>query len=61
MAYKITIAKRGRNVGQTIIETLDSTSCSVAHEVAVSTGKIISSTPLNHDDDVPVNETINLQ
>ena len=50
--------KKGIKVGETIIEALDTVSCNVVQEVSMHTGAIKSTTAINHDDDVPVNETI---
>lgn len=60
MAYKITIPKTGKNVGEVTIESLDSTSCSVVQEVTQHYGPIKSMTPINHGDDVPVYDTVHI-
>jgi hypothetical protein len=58
MAYKIIISKKGEKIGETIIESLDTNSCGIVQEVSLHTGPLKSSTSINHDDDIPVNETI---
>jgi hypothetical protein len=60
MAYKITIPKHGTRAGEVTIESLDVTSCDVVQEVSQHYGTIKSITPLSHDDDLPVHDSVNI-
>jgi len=60
MSYKITIPKKGQQVGSVVIETLDSTSCEVVQEVCQQYGSLKSYTPMNHGDETPLYDTVNL-
>jgi hypothetical protein len=60
MAYKITIPKRGQKAGEVTIESLDSTSCNTVQEISQHYGTVRSITPINHGDDVPVHDSINI-
>lgn len=60
MAYKITIPKTGRNIGEVVIESLDSTSCHTVEEVSQYYGPVKSITPINHGDDQPVYDSVNV-
>lgn len=59
MSYKITIPKRGAHAGEATVESLDSTSCSAIHDITQNQ-VIISSTPINHGDDVPVYDSVHI-
>lgn len=59
MAYKITIKKRGADAGQFTVESLDSTSCTAVHDITQNVN-IISSTHIDHGDDTPVYDTVNV-
>jgi len=59
MSYKITIPKHGKHAGEVTVETLDSTSCSVLQEITQQC-RVISSTPINHGDDVPVHDSVHI-
>lgn len=58
MSYKITIPKHGERAGQIEIESLDSTSCGTVHEVSQQSGQILSVTSINHGDDNPVYDSV---
>jgi hypothetical protein len=60
LSYKITIPKKGDNIGGVIIESLDTTSCSVVQEVSQYYGPIKSMTPINHGDDQPVYDSVHV-
>ena len=60
MAYKITIPKKGKNVGEVTIETVDSTSCNTIQEISQHYGEIKSFTQVNHGDDVPVHDSVHI-
>jgi len=59
MAYKITIAKRGKKAGEVTLETLDSTSCNVIQDISLQ-GIVKNNTSINHGDDVPVFDSLHL-
>lgn len=60
MAYRITIPKRGQKAGEVTIESLDSVSCNTVQEISQHYGPVRSVTPINHGDDVPVHDSINI-
>lgn len=60
MAYKIIIPKNGKNVGGVIIESLDTNSCSVVQEISQYYGPIKSTTPINHDDEQSVYDSVHI-
>lgn len=60
MAYKIIIPKKGSRAGEVTIESLDSTSCSTVQEISQHYGPVQSITPINHGDDTPVYDQVNI-
>jgi len=60
MSYKIVIPKKGSNVGEVTIESLDSTSCNIVQEISQTCGPLKSMTHIDHGDDVPVHDSVNI-
>jgi len=59
MSYKITIPKRGKQAGNAIIETLDSTSCGTVNQISQQFVNV-KTTPIDHGDDQPVHDIVHI-